>query len=150
MRYAGRFASSSITTSGATVSWSAVSGAVSYDVDYKLTASGTWTNAATATTLTPVAISGLTASSTYDWRVRTNCSVHQVLTLLLNLLRHAAPVCNAPSGLAASSITTSGATVSWTAVSGAVSYDVDYKLTTSGTWTNAATATSSTSVAVVA
>ena len=41
--------------------------------------------------------------------------------------------CGAPTGLAASSITTSGATVSWTAVSGAVSYDVDYKLTTTGT-----------------
>ena len=51
-----------------------MSGAVSYDVDYKLTTSGTWTNAATATTSTSAAISGLSSSTVYDWQVRTNCS----------------------------------------------------------------------------
>ena len=70
----GGLASSGLTNTGATVSWTAVSGAVSYDVDYKLTSASTWTNAATATSSTSVAISGLTAGSTYDWRVRTNCS----------------------------------------------------------------------------
>ncbi len=67
-------AASSVTASGATVSWTAVSGANNYDVDYKLTSTSTWTSAATATTSTSVNISSLTASSTYDWRVRTNCS----------------------------------------------------------------------------
>lgn len=66
--------SSSITTSGATVSWTAVSGAVSYAVDYKAASSTTWISAATATTSTSVALSGLTSSTLYDWRVRTNCS----------------------------------------------------------------------------
>ncbi len=141
-------ASSSITTSGATVSWTAVSGAISYDVDYKLTSSGTWTNAATATTSTSVAISGLAASTVYDWRVRTNCSFGSSGYTAAQFTTAAVPVCNAPTGLASSSITTSGATVSWTAVSGAINYDVDYKLTSSGTWTNAATATTSTSVAI--
>ncbi len=141
-------ASSSITTSGATVSWTAVSGAVSYDVDYKLTTTGTWTNAVTATTSTSRAISGLTASTLYDWRVRTNCASASSSYSAAQFTTAAAPVCNAPTGLASSSITTSGATVSWTAVSGAISYDVDYKLTSSGTWINAATATASTSVAI--
>ncbi|MBL7703220.1 MAG: M36 family metallopeptidase [Ferruginibacter sp.] len=66
--------SSAITTTGATVSWTAASGAVSYDVDYKLASATTWTNAATATTATSVVLSGLTTASLYDWRVRTNCS----------------------------------------------------------------------------
>lgn len=70
----GGLASSSITTSGATVSWTAVSGAVSYAVDYKAASSSTWISAATATTSTSVALSGLSASTLYDWRVRTNCS----------------------------------------------------------------------------
>jgi Pregnancy-associated plasma protein-A/Bacterial pre-peptidase C-terminal domain/Secretion system C-terminal sorting domain/Fibronectin type III domain len=65
---------SSITSTGATVSWSAVSGAVSYTVEYKTTATSTWTTAASATTNTSVAIGGLTASTVYDWHVRTNCS----------------------------------------------------------------------------
>src|SRR6185503_2008723 len=66
--------SSAVTTSSATVSWSAVSGANSYDVDYKLNTSGAWTNAATGTTSLSVNLSGLTSGSLYDWRVRTNCS----------------------------------------------------------------------------
>ncbi|MFN8252376.1 MAG: M4 family metallopeptidase [Ferruginibacter sp.] len=66
--------SSAITNTGATVSWTAVSGAVSYTIDYKLTSSSTWTNAATAATSTSVVLSGLTAGTVYDWRVITNCS----------------------------------------------------------------------------
>jgi Secretion system C-terminal sorting domain/Bacterial pre-peptidase C-terminal domain/Fibronectin type III domain len=67
-------ASASITASSATVSWTAVSGATSYDVDYKLSASGTWTSSIAGTTSTSRGITGLAASSTYDWRVRTNCT----------------------------------------------------------------------------
>ncbi len=141
-------AASSITTTGAIVSWTAVSGALSYDVDYKLTSSGTWTNAATATSSTSVVISGLTASSVYDWRVRTNCSGASSSYTPAQFTTAATAVCNAPSGLTASSITTSSATVSWTAVSGAVNYSADYKLTSSGTWTSAASATTFTSVAI--
>ena len=70
----GGLASSAITTSSATVSWAAVSGAVSYDVDYKINTDALWTNAATATPATSVNLSGLTASILYDWRVRTNCN----------------------------------------------------------------------------
>ncbi len=70
----GGLVSSAITTSSATVSWAAVSGAVSYDVDYKINTNASWTNAATATTVTSVNLSGLTASILYDWRVRTNCN----------------------------------------------------------------------------
>ncbi|MBL7728369.1 MAG: zinc-dependent metalloprotease [Dinghuibacter sp.] len=66
--------SSSITTSSATVSWTAVAGANNYDVDYKAASSGTWINAATATTATSVNLAGLTASTLYDWRVRANCT----------------------------------------------------------------------------
>ncbi len=141
-------ASSSITTSDATVSWTAVSGAVSYDVDYKLTSTSTWTSAATATTSMSTAVSGLTAGTVYDWRVRTNCSSGSSAYAAAQFTTTAAAGCGVPTGLASSSITTSGATVSWTAVSGAVSYDVDYKLTSTGTWTNAITATTTSSRAI--
>ena len=47
---------------------------LNYDVDYKLNSSGTWINAATATASTSVNLSGLTASSVYNWRVRANCT----------------------------------------------------------------------------
>lgn len=67
-------AASAITQITATISWTAVSGADSYDVDYKATSSSTWINAATATTSTSVNLSGLTAGTSYDWRVRVNCA----------------------------------------------------------------------------
>lgn len=67
-------ASSSVTANSAIVSWTAVSGASSYAVDYKLNTSSAWTSAATATTATSLNLTGLTAESLYDWRVRTNCS----------------------------------------------------------------------------
>lgn len=70
----GGLTSSSVTTTSATVSWSSVSGATSYDVDYKTNASATWTNAATGTTATSVNLSGLTSATLYDWRVRANCA----------------------------------------------------------------------------
>ena len=66
--------SSAITTTGATVSWTAASGGLNYDVDYKPNSSSTWINAVTGTTATSVNISGLSSATLYDWRVRTNCS----------------------------------------------------------------------------
>ena len=142
--------SSAITSNSATVSWTAVSGGTNYDVDYKLNSSGTWINAATATTSTSVALSGLSASSLYDWRVNANCNAVGLTSgyVQAQFTTAAPPSCNAPTGLAAGAITVSSASVSWTAVSGAANYDVDYKLNSSGTWTNAATATASTSVAL--
>jgi hypothetical protein len=43
-------------------------------VDYKLNTATAWTNAATAITTLSRALTGLTASSLYDYRVRANCT----------------------------------------------------------------------------
>lgn len=139
-------ASSGITTTAATISWSAVSGATSYDVDYKLASSGTWINAATGTTSLSVNLSSLTSGSLYDWRVRANCASGSSAYAQAQFTTQSVVTCNAPTGLASSSVTASSATVSWSAASGATSYDVDYKTNASGTWTNAATGTTSLSV----
>jgi hypothetical protein len=138
--------SSAVTTTTATVSWSALSGANNYNVDYKLASSGTWINAATATTSLSVNLSGLTVSSLYDWRVRANCTGPTGAYAQAQFTTSALPTCGAVTGLTSSAITTTTATVSWTALSGANNYDVDYKLASSGIWINAATATTSLSV----
>jgi hypothetical protein len=141
-------ASSAITTTTATVGWTAVTGAVSYDVDYKLTSSATWTNAATATAATFVNLSGLSSGSPYDWRVRATCPSGTTVYSAAQFTTASPATCNAPTALPASSVTASSATVSWTAASNATSYAVDYKLSSSATWTSAATATTSTFVAL--
>lgn len=63
-----------ITTNSATLNWSAVASAITYDVEYKAASSGTWIPAATNTTSLSVALAGLSSSTLYDWRVRADCS----------------------------------------------------------------------------
>ncbi len=140
--------SSAITSSSATVSWTAVSAATSYAVDYKLNSSSTWTSFSTAQTGTSANLSGLTASSIYDWRVSATCPSGTTAPSAAQFTTNAPAVCIAPTGLTASSITTSSATVSWIAVSGAVSYAVDYKLNTSSTWLSFSTAQTGTSASL--
>ncbi len=56
--------------------------------------------------------------------------------------------CEAPSGLTATNITSTTAKLNWSAVTGANNYDVDYKIHTAATWTNAATATTALTVSL--
>ncbi|HMZ72475.1 MAG TPA: M43 family zinc metalloprotease [Saprospiraceae bacterium] len=65
-------AASSITSSSATMSWAAVSGANSYDLQYKTNSSGTWTTV--NTTSTSSTLTGLTSGTTYNTQVRAVCS----------------------------------------------------------------------------
>ena len=65
--------SSSITNTSATISWAAVSGAVTYNLQWKASTSSTWTTvtglATTSRSLTP-----LTAGTTYQFQVQTVCA----------------------------------------------------------------------------
>lgn len=135
---------SGITTSSANLSWTAVSGATSYAVDYKLSSSSTWTSVSTAQTTTTASLSGLAAGSTYDWRVTATCSSGTGAAATAQFTTTANTTCGTPTGLASSAITSSSATLSWTAVSGAVSYAVDYKLNSASTWTSLSTAQTTT------
>lgn len=139
---------SSVTTTAATLGWTAVSGAASYKVDYKAASSSTWISVATATSATSVGLTGLTQGTTYNYRVRTTCSSDTSVYTSAQFTTISTDSCNVPTALTSASVTSSGATVSWTAASGALSYDVAYKLNSSSTWTTAATATTSTSVAL--
>lgn len=138
-------ASSAIGDNVATLNWNAVANAISYSVDYKANSSATWTSFSTAQASTSASLTGLTQGTLYDWRIIATCSAGAGNYVSAQFTTTAPFVCNTPSGLS-SSVTSSGATISWTAVSGAASYAVDYKLNSSSTWTSAATATTSTSV----
>ena len=62
----------SVTSYGAVVSWSAVSGSSNYSLQYKKSSTTSWTSI--SLTGTSYTISGLSASTTYNWQVRANCS----------------------------------------------------------------------------
>lgn len=63
---------SGVGQNAATASWTAVSGAVSYNFEYKASSATTWF--LFSTTSTSVALSGLSASTTYNTRVSTVCA----------------------------------------------------------------------------
>ncbi len=65
-------ATASITSSSAALSWAAVTGATSYNVQYKTSSATTWTT--TTSTTNSTSLSGLAASTTYNWQVQAVCS----------------------------------------------------------------------------
>ncbi|MEN9331953.1 MAG: hypothetical protein RLZZ94_1043 [Bacteroidota bacterium] len=135
--------SSSVGSTTATVSWTAVSGATSYSLQYRAVGSATWTTVTTSATSS--ALTGLTVSTAYEFQVTSSCSgTLGTVSTLANFTTTAAASCGTPASLASSSITSSSATVSWGAVTGASSYLVQYRVATSTTWTNNATVTAAT------
>lgn len=62
----------SITTTGATISWTAATGASSYNLQYKLATATTFTTVTTAST--SATLTGLTAGATYNYQVATACN----------------------------------------------------------------------------
>lgn len=85
-----------ITTNSATVSWSAVTGAVTYDVDYRAQ-HASWINAVTGTALTSVNLPGLSGPGIYEWKVRANCGTASSVyrqTQFTTIQNSPAPVCN--------------------------------------------------------
>ena len=92
------------------------------------------------TTTNSVSTGNLTAGTTYQWQVKTNCSPYSAIA---SFTTSTSTGCAAPSGLGVANITQTGATLSWSAVSGASGYTVQYKPSTSSTWTTvSASATS--------
>ena len=63
---------SSISTTGATVSWSAATGASNYTLNYRVVGAAAFT--ALTVTGTSQVITGLTAGTNYEYQVRTNCA----------------------------------------------------------------------------
>jgi hypothetical protein len=130
-----------ITTTSATLSWSPVVGAVSYDVSYKQENYPYSTITASVNT-SATSISGLNPLSIFDWKVRANCgsssSAYRVGPQFSTL-----NPCTAPTGLSATNITPSSATLSWAPVQNGSNYNVQYKPSTSDSWINATVISSS-------
>lgn len=66
-------ASSAVSATGATVSWGAVTGVLSYTLQYKSTTATTWTTVS-GLTATSYVITGLTSGTTYSYQVNATCS----------------------------------------------------------------------------
>ena len=125
-----------VTTNSATLEWSSVPGAYSYSIQYRVSGgnwefvtggpfTGTWTT-----------IYGLQPGTTYEWRVRTNCSNWTYSQWSYPAWFTTLGGCSRPSFLFTEDITTTTATLDWSSVVGAWSYEVQIREANSGTWTN--------------
>jgi hypothetical protein len=123
----------SITVSSATFNWAAATGALSYNIQYRIVGAATWTSATAA--INSYSAAGLTAGSNYEWQVRTVCASGTSAYSASALFTTTSLSCGVPTGLASSGIGNNAATLSWTAVSGASSYNLQWKLSTASTWT---------------
>jgi hypothetical protein len=131
-----------ITNSSATLSWGAVPGATTYTVQYKPSSSSTWITAGN-TTSTSYNLSGLSANTTYNWQVKTDCSNYSA-TANFTTTSGGGSSCSAPTNLTTTNVTTSSAKFNWGAVSGASNYTVQYKMNSSSTWLTAGTTSANT------
>ncbi|MBK9271593.1 MAG: fibronectin type III domain-containing protein [Saprospiraceae bacterium] len=133
---------SNITSTSANAGWNSVSGATSYKFEYKKSTDPNWTQVTVTTT--GYNMTGLTSSTTYNTRVKAVCSgTESAYSTQVNFTTSGGGGCGTPTNLTASNITSSSATLSWGAVSGANSYNFQYKVSTSQTWQQANVPTTS-------
>ncbi|MEP7319550.1 MAG: T9SS type A sorting domain-containing protein, partial [Panacibacter sp.] len=76
------FAATNITNASATVNWASVACGAGYRVQYRVKGAGAWITATTITNnnTTSYTLSGLTANTTYQWRIATRCRSNGVVS----------------------------------------------------------------------
>ncbi|MDZ4679617.1 MAG: fibronectin type III domain-containing protein [Saprospiraceae bacterium] len=127
-----------VTATTATLNWFFVNGAASYNVQWRPTGTTTWSTGTTSNTF--LIISGLNAGTTYEFQVRAVCSsLTGAFSASANFTTTAAQSCGTPAGLNATAVTTTTATLNWSSVSGATSYNVQWRQVGTTTWNTGST-----------
>ena len=132
---------SNITETTASASWTAVTDADDYTIQFRQTGTSSWTNGVIAGT--SASLTGLTASTSYEIQVRSNCSFGSSAYSSSSNFTTAtpAPVCDAPTGLSTSSVTETTATASWNAATNATGYTIQFRQVGASSWTSSAIST---------
>jgi hypothetical protein len=120
---------SNATTTSLDLNWTASTGATSYTVTYQI-GSGTMTTLS-GLTGTSKTVGSLTAGTVYNFYI---VSVNSYGTSSTGTAYVYGTDSGAPSGLTASSFSTTGLTIAWNASTGATSYNVSYQYSGQGSW----------------
>ncbi len=121
------------TANSTTINWVAVTGAMSYNIQYRLVGNASWTST-TSTNNTKI-ISGLIASSNYELQIKSVCSLGASAFSPSVFFSTSASTCNIATGLFAASYSSTTASLGWAASTGAVSYNIQYRKTGTANWT---------------
>lgn len=126
---------SNITQTSATFNWSWASGAINYTVQTRLP-NGTWYDVPGGPfSGSSITVGGFNPNTTYEWRVRSNCSAGQISnwTNPISFTTAGGSACESSSWLETTNIGHTTATFNWSPVSGAVSYSIQWRLP-GGSW----------------
>jgi hypothetical protein len=124
---------SNITQSAVTLSWTPVTGATSYTVQYKPTTTSTWITTAAINT-SSTSLGGLNSNTSYHWHVKADCSAYSADTTFTTAATSSTS-CSTPGNLSATNISSTSATLNWNAVTGAQEYTVKYYKVGTKNWT---------------
>jgi len=141
------FTAQATSSSQVSLSWGLSSGATSYDVYYETTGGSPTLSGAYGASTTSATVSGLKASTAYSFEVVALNSAGSAATKWVSATTLAGTTLTAPGNFTVSATSSTQASLSWTASSGATSYSV-YEKTSTGIstliGTLGATATSAT------
>ena len=127
------------------LNWSPVAGATSYTVWYSTTSGGPYSEAASLLSGTSYTVSGLTAGTTYYFKVDAANDDGDGTYSTQSSAVALPPLPSAPAGLIAAAASSSSISLVWTAPSNAVTYNVERSPVTGGPYTTIATGVTSTS-----
>ena len=127
---------SNVTSTSATLSWNAASGAVSYEVEVEDGDNTPFFNQEVVVTGTSYEVTGLSAGGEYKFKVKSECgsgSSDHAAWVFFNTSGSgdggndggSTGDCAIPEGLSVSNFTGTGVTLSWSAAPGAVGYEVE-------------------------
>ncbi|MGI8893374.1 MAG: fibronectin type III domain-containing protein [Bacteroidia bacterium] len=133
---------SNITSTSAQLSWIGA-GANSYNLRIRETGTSTWTPGTSSGAV--INATGLTAATQYDFEVQSECTGLSRAWSGVDNLTTTGGTCNTPTGLTATNITTTSAQLNWNPT-GATSYNIQYRVNGTSTWTP--TTSSATSVSI--
>ncbi len=134
--------SSNVTSNSAKLSCATVSGATKYYFRYRKIGVTSWTEVNASVAYKN--ISNLSASTTYEFQVKSSCSSGaQSNYSTAKIFQTTGLSCSAPSNLTVSNIGSSNVTLTWNSVSGASSYNIQFRASGSSSWSSSsATGTS--------
>jgi hypothetical protein len=119
-------AHSAITANSATLTWEAGGSETEWQLEWKETADNIWNPATGIATNHTYDLQGLTATTSYDARVRAICSVGDTSDWSTTITFTTQQTCNAPTGLNAPEISDHSIKIVWTAVNGETEWLVSW------------------------
>jgi len=123
---------SNVTDTSASLSWSALPSADSFNIEYRKVGSPSWIVTSSLTLTTN--LTSLVPCNTYEFRVKSFCDTSSAV--FSNIITFQTDgCCEPPVGIITTSVTETTATFTWNSLLSAISYNVRYRKTGNTSWT---------------